>query len=124
MNSAKDTASLARKEAIRRRWRQQGFIVFPDGTRHRLKSVSKGVIIACVLRYDAAVDLVDGDSWSVIFTETDDLTVTDGQQSYLEQERYSNVLLVSLVNPVVKRIALKLEIQDTGYSQLFQIDKY
>ena len=82
MNSPESATSSARKEAIKARWRQQGFIVFPDGTHRRLKSVSKGVIIAGVLRYDAAVDLVDDESWSVIFTENDDLTLTDEQQGF------------------------------------------
>ena len=123
MNSTENPATFARKEAIRRRWRKQGFIVFPDGTQHRLKSVSKGVTIAGVLRYDAAVDLVNEESWSVIFTETDELTVTGEQQIYLEQERYSNVLLVSLVNPTIKRIALELPNCPTGYEDLFSPDE-
>lgn len=108
-----------RKAAVLSRWRQQGFIVMPDGEQYILSFVALGEIVAGVQRYDARVDLANPQaSWKVIFSESNDLLLTEEQEAYCRNAN-DNVLVVSLENPVHKREAFRSDGQGQAYSGLF-----
>jgi hypothetical protein len=86
------------------RWRLQGFVVMPDGSRCAISFATYAGTVEGVAYYGARFDTASPhEIWYVIFTDTNDLEITKDQAAYCSKVE-DNVLLVSLQDPRVKRV--------------------